>query len=193
LVFPKPVKYVSTLDEAIKATATIKTKNGHGSGFIASENGYLITNYHVVADSTKLEVILNDGSIHKAQVLQVNKDIDLAILKIEKTGLMPFMLQDTPSFSLGKEVYVIGTPSAEDLSQTLSKGIISSIRKQADGSKLIQTDASVNSGSSGGPLVDKSGSLLGVVNSKLVGLGVEGISFAIPASMIMPTLKLVYK
>lgn len=190
---PNPVKQVSSLEDAVSATVTIKTKAGHGSGFLISENGYLITNYHVVADTSKLEVILNDGSRLKATLIQFNKDADIAILKINKNGLTPFKLPDAEAVSIGKEIFAIGTPSAEDLSQTLSKGIISSIRKQNDGSKLIQTDASVNSGSSGGPLVDKSGNLLGVVNAKLVGIGVEGISFAIPVSTVIPSLKLSYK
>jgi hypothetical protein len=189
----RPTKAVTSLQEAVEATATIKTKSGHGSGFLISEDGYLITNYHVIADSAKLEVILNNGTKYNARIIQYNKDADLAILKIEKTGLLPFQLPENESLSLGKEIYVIGTPSAEDLSQTLSRGIISSIRKQSDGSKLIQTDASVNSGNSGGPLVDKMGNLLGVVNANLIGIGVEGISFAIPASKMIPALKLSYK
>jgi len=74
------------------------------------------------------------------------------------------------------------------LSQTITKGIIYSIRKQANGSRIMQTDASINLGNSGGPLIDKEGNLLGIVNAKLVGVGVEGISFAIPADEIAKCL-----
>lgn len=189
----KPARFVSSLEEAVEASLTVKSKSGHGSGFLISENGHIITNYHVVADSSKLEVVLNDGSKYKATVLQVSKDADLAILKIEKKGLIPFNISETDILDIGKEVFAIGTPKAEDLSQTLSKGIISSVRKQSNGSKIIQTDTKVNSGNSGGPLVDKEGKLLGVVNAKLTGIGTEGISFAIPSSVILPTLNIVFK
>lgn len=186
-------KFVTSLQEAVSASVTITTKNGHGSGFLISEDGYLITNYHVVADSANLEVVLNDGTKYKARLIQYNKDVDLALLKIEKNGFIPFSIMESESVSIGKDIFVIGTPTAQDLSQTISKGIISSIRKQSNGSKIIQTDASINRGNSGGPLVDKNGNLLGVVNAKLIGVGVEGISFAIPASTIVNALKIQYK
>lgn len=189
----RPTKFVSSLQEAVEATTTITTKSGHGSGFIISEDGYIITNYHVVADSSNLEVILNNGTKYKTRVIQYNKDSDLALLKIEKSGLTPFSIIDSESPNLGKDIFVIGTPTAMDLSQTITKGIISSIRNQTNGSKIIQTDASVNRGSSGGPLVDKNGKLLGVVNAKLVGYGVEGISFAIPSTIIVTALKIEFK
>lgn len=184
----KAPAYVSSIEQAVQASVTVKTKNGHGSGFFVSENGYVVTNYHAISDSSKLEIIMSDGSKHPAKIIRFDKTSDLALLKIEKNGIVPFnFLLDTP-VSMGKEIYVIGTPSAEDLSQTLTKGIISSIRKQANGSRIMQTDASINLGNSGGPLIDKEGNLLGIVNAKLVGVGVEGISFAIPADEIAKCL-----
>ena len=192
-VISQPLKFVANLQEAVSASVTIKTKSGHGSGFLISEDGYLITNYHVVADSTDLEIILNDGTKHKARLIQYNKDADLVLLKIEKNGFIPFSITESESINIGKDIYVIGTPTAQDLSQTLSKGIISSFRKQSNGSKIIQTDASINRGNSGGPMVDKNGKLLGVVNSKLIGFGVEGISFSLPANTIAAALKIQFK
>lgn len=192
-IISQPSKFVANLQESVDASTTIKTKSGHGSGFLISEDGYLITNYHVVADSTDLEIILNDGTKHKARLMQYNKDADLALLKIEKNGFIPFSITDSESINIGKDIYVIGTPKAQDLSQTISKGIISSYRKQSNGTKIIQTDASINRGNSGGPMVDKNGKLLGVVNAKLIGYGVEGISFAIPASTIAAALKIQFK
>jgi len=180
--------YVSSIEQAVQSSVTIRTPKGHGSGFFVSENGYIVTNYHVIADTAKLEVILNDGSKLKPKIVRLNKESDLALLKIEKNNIVPFKISDTESTGMGKEIYVIGTPSAEDLSQTLTKGIISSIRKQANGSKIIQTDASISRGNSGGPLIDKEGKLLGIVNAKLIGMGIEGISFAMPASEITKSL-----
>lgn len=193
IVLPQTSKYVSDLKEAVAASVTIVTKSGHGSGFFISEDGYLITNYHVIADSTNLEIVLNDGSKCKGKLIQFNKDADLALLKIDKIGFIPFSIADNDIARMGRDIYVIGTPTAKDLSQTITKGIISSIRKQPDGTKVIQTDASVSRGNSGGPLVDKSGTLLGVVNAKLIGWGIEGISFAIPTSQIANTLKIKFK
>lgn len=189
---PAPKKTVGSMEDAVGACVTIKTAAGHGSGFIISENGFIITNYHVVADSSKLEIILNESKF-KATILNVNKEADLALLKIEKTGLIPFDASGNVTYDIGNEVYAIGTPEAEDLSQTVSKGIISSVRKQANGSKLIQTDVSINKGNSGGPLVDNNGKLIGVVNSKLSGVGTEGISFVIPLDIVLKALKISYK
>lgn len=189
----KPVRFVSSLEEAVAASLTVKSKQGHGSGFLISENGYVVTNYHVVADSTNLQVILNDGSTYSARVLNVNKTADLALLKIEKSGLIPFNILAVNMPDIGEDVFAIGTREAEDLSQTISKGIISSIRSQSNGSKIIQTDAKVNSGNSGGPLVDGKGNILGIVNAKLKGVGIEGIGFSIPSEMIVPALNIDFK
>jgi S1-C subfamily serine protease len=189
----KASSYVSSIEQAVQASVTVKTKNGHGSGFFISEDGFIVTNYHVVSDSSKLEVIINDGLKYPAKIIRINKTSDLALLKIEKNSIIPFDFSGKSQAAMGNEIYVIGTPSAEDLSQTLSKGIISSIRKQANGSKIIQTDASISLGNSGGPLIEKGGNLLGIVNAKLVGMGVEGISFAIPANEITRCLALKLK
>lgn len=192
IVINKPKNYVKSLEDAVMASVTITSKNGHGSGLIISEDGLIATNYHVIADSTLLEVILNDGNKHKTTIVQINKEADLAILKIDKTGLKPFLISDSNNIEIGKDVFAIGTPKATDLSQTISKGIISALRTSSNGSKIIQTDSKVNSGNSGGPLVDTEGNLIGVVNAKHSGLGVEGISFAIPANIILPSLNIKY-
>jgi hypothetical protein len=187
-----PSKFVSDIDQAVNSSLTVKTKSGHGSGFVIGENGYIITNYHVISDSSKLEVIFNDGTKHLAKIIRINKDIDLALLKVNASGLVPFRIAENLNSSIGSEIFAIGTPSAVDLNQTLSKGIISSFRKTNE-TKLIQTDASVNGGNSGGPLIDKEGNLIGVVSSKIVGKGVEGLAFAIPSSDIFKSLNIQYK
>lgn len=184
---------VSSIEQAVEASVTIKTKDGHGSGFLISDDGYIITNYHVISDSAKLEVILHDGTKIPTRIIRYNKEADMALLKIEKKNFVPFMIPEAETAVIGREIYVIGTPSAQDLSQTLTKGIISSVRKQSNGSKVIQADASISPGNSGGPLIDKDGKLLGVVNAKLVGMGVEGISFAMPVNEITKALMLKLK
>lgn len=192
ILIPRPVAYVDDLPQSIKSSLTIKTKDKHGSGFVVSSNGYILTNYHVVADTTGLTVVLNDESEHDAEVIRASKVYDLALLKIDATDLVPFEINDSRDIGIASEVYAVGTPSGGDLSQTISKGIISGIRKMQD-SKLIQTDASINSGNSGGPLVTKDGRLVGVVSSKLKGFGVEGVAFGIPSYEIVDRLKIRYE
>jgi len=188
-----PKLFAKSLEQAAQATMTVKNKSGHGSGFFVSEDGYIITNYHVITDTNKLEIITSEGVKYPAKVERFNKDYDLALLKIEKTGMLPFSLKNLTTYGMGKDVYIIGTPSAEDLSQTLTRGIVSSVRKSSNGSKLIQTDASINGGSSGGPMINKDGQLIGVANAKLVGTGIEGIAFGIPEKEIFRALVIVVR
>lgn len=183
-------KYASTIPEAIKSSVTIKNKNGHGSGFLISSDGYIVTNYHVVSDSSKFKVVLNDESEHDVEVIRVSKIYDLALLKIKTDNQIPLKISTSTNFDIASEIYAVGTPSAQDLSQTISKGIISGIRKTDTNSKLIQTDASVNAGNSGGAIISKDGMVLGVVSSKLKGFGIEGVAFGIPAYEIFDRLKI---
>jgi serine protease Do len=192
-ILPKSELSNNSLKNARNATVTIVTKSGHGSGCIVSRTGHIVTNYHVVAEAAgkdkKIEVILSTGEKYQANIVRVNDDIDLALLSItDASNLAYFQLPETESFEVGDEVFAIGTPKSLELSQTLSKGIISGLRKLPDNTKLIQTDVSVNSGNSGGSLVGKDGKLYGIVNSKLMGEGVEGIAFCIPAHEIRRAL-----
>ncbi len=189
LYIPKTDKYASTLSEAVKSSVTIKNKNGHGSGFFISNNGYVITNYHVVADTSDLKVVMNDESIQDVKIIRFSKLHDLALLKIDASGVIPLKINES-EIEVATEIYAIGTPLAEDLAQTISKGIISAIRKTSETSKLIQTDASVNAGNSGGAIVNKSGLLIGVVSSKMKSFGIEGLAFGIPGYEILNYLKI---
>jgi len=181
---------VDNLNNAAKSVVTIKVKKGHGSGCVISNDTYIITNYHVVSDTaSKIEVILEDGSKYPAKVIRVNPLYDLAIIKTQPLKLKPFEIKSSNQISIGSEVYSIGTPSDIELGQTIAKGIISG--KRSFGKQtLIQTDVSINRGNSGGALVNKSGVLVGIVASKLVGIGVEGIGFAIPSYFIKEALKI---
>ena len=193
ITIPAEDTVVSNLPQAIKSSLTVKTKKGFGSGFVISSNGYFLTNFHVISDTTDLKVVLNDGSEHKVDVVRVSKVHDLALLKMNVGGLIPFALNPSKDIEVATEIYAVGTPTAEDLSQTISKGIISGIRKNADGSKLIQTDASINSGNSGGPMDTKDGKVYGIVSSKIKGFSVEGVAFGIPAYTIMDKLNIEFK
>lgn len=183
-------KYVNSLNEAISSTVTIKTKDGHGSGFIVSNDGYIVTNYHVVSDTADLMVVLNDEREFKPEILRISKIHDLALLKINADSLIPFQISTSKDIEIAKDIYAVGTPSGEDLSQSITKGIISGVRNIENGSKLIQTDASINGGNSGGVLIDKNAVVIGVVSSKLKGYSIEGVAFGIPAYELIEKLKI---
>lgn len=188
---PEAAKYVEDLGASIKSSVTIIRKDdGHGSGFIVTEGGYIITNYHVVSGSQEdLEVVLNNGNRHKGTVVRSSKTADVALIEIDVNGLVPFKLS-TKEAGIADDIYAVGTPTAQDLGQSISRGIVSGIRSGDGDTKLIQTDASINGGNSGGALVNKQGEVLGVVQAKVKGFGVEGIAFGIPTEVVIEKLKL---
>jgi len=181
------------LAEAIKACVTITNSDkSHGSGFFINDN-LLITNYHVVAGYDTVIVIANDGTKHEGVVVRKSENFDLAIIETKgynSSYCLP--LSNIRSAELGEEIYAIGTPSSIEFTQTLSKGIISG-RRTTETVDLIQTDVSINSGNSGGPIVDFKGILIGVVNGKLVGNNIDGIGFGIPSEKLVQYLKLKLK
>ncbi|GAB3589466.1 S1C family serine protease [Hymenobacter daeguensis] len=174
---------------AAKSVVIVETSDGHGSGCIISGDGYIVTNAHVVGEEETVKVLLADGLELKGKVVRVNPDMDLALVKIESDGLTAFQLPSTSTAEIGADVFAIGTPADKELGQSISKGIISG-RRRIDGHALLQTDVSINGGNSGGALVGRSGQLLGIVNAKLVGRGIEGIGFAIPAEQVSEALQL---
>jgi S1-C subfamily serine protease len=111
------------------------------------------------------------------------------LIQIEAENLVPFRIS-TNSAQIAEEIYAVGTPTAEDLGQSISRGIVSGVRSGDGGTKLIQTDASINGGNSGGAMINKQGEVLGVVQAKVKGFGVEGIAFGIPAEIVVEKLRL---
>ncbi len=184
--------FVENASQAIQSSVTVKNKNGHGSGFIISSDGYILTNYHVISKKEELQVVMNSKDIFDFEIVRVDKQNDLALLKIDTTNLVPFKLNSESKIKLATDIFAVGTPSAVDLSQSISQGIISGIRKGDNQSKLIQTDASINGGNSGGAIINKEGLVLGIVKSKVKGIGVEGVAFGIPANIALEKLKLNY-
>ena len=174
---------------AARCVVTVETSDGHGSGCIISADGYIVTNAHVVGQEDQVKVLLPDGIEAKAKVIRVNAEMDLALIKIEVDGLSGFQLPSASTADLGSDVFAIGTPADKELGQSITKGIISA-RRKIEGHTLLQTDVSINGGNSGGALVARTGQLLGIVNAKLVGRGIEGIGFAIPAEQVTEALQL---
>lgn len=182
------------LNAAVKSCVTIKAKGGHGSGFIISDDGYLITNYHVVNGVSSVDVVLNNKTVVTGTVERVDQIIDLALIKIDTAGVevdgLPISLDK--SIPLGNTIFAIGTPENVALGQTISKGIISGVR-ESNGFEYIQTDVSINRGNSGGALINEKGNVIGIVSSKFVGFATEGIGFVIPAYYISEKLGVVFK
>ncbi len=192
IVITRPTVSTTSVEIAKSATATIKGKNGFGSGCVISQDGYIITNFHVVAGETDLQVLTDDERTLPAKLVRYSTSSDLALLKVDATFDAAYVLSNDKNYGISDEVFAIGTPTSIELGQTISKGIISSIRKVRK-SEYIQTDVSVNSGNSGGALIKKSGEMIGVVTSKVKGLGIEGIAFCIPSSIVFSSLNLNYK
>ena len=153
-------KFISRTGEIEKASVTIRTSGGHGSGFLISEPGYVLTNHHVVSGSKQVIVIVA-GAKHKATVVRSNPARDVALLKLDSDyDFEPMHINSNP-VRLGEEIYVVGTPLDEQLEFSISRGIISA-RRTLNQKIYYQTDAAVNPGNSGGPVFDSSGNVIGI-------------------------------
>src|SRR2546423_15278973 len=156
-----------------------------GSGFIINANGYIVTNNHVVDGATQLQVKLSDGRELPARVVGRDPKTDLALLKVEATGLPVIPLGDSAALQVGEPVMAIGNPFG--LEQTVTTGIVSATGRVIGSGpydNFIQTDASINPGNSGGPLINARGEVIGI-NTAIFsrGGGSVGIGFAVPSSL----------
>ena len=155
---------------------------GFGSGVIMSSQGYIITNAHVLEDASSCQVQLHDRSRYQAELIGIDLFSDLAVLKIDANGLVPAKWGDSDEASVGSIVWAIGSPYRYE--QTVTSGILSGKDRPGDKTRkqnLLQTDAAVNPGNSGGPLVDANGDVIGI-NTSIYGESFQGISFAVPSS-----------
>lgn len=167
---------------------------GVGTGIVVDSNGYILTNSHVVSDgkAKTVNVLFNDGSSEEGKVYWSDSQLDLAIVKVNKTGLSPAELGDSDKVSTGDLAIAIGNPLGLDLQRTVTQGIISGLDRTIKTEKatmtgLIQTDASINSGNSGGPLLNESGEVIGI-NTAKTSEG-ESLGFAIPINQAKPIIE----
>ena len=164
---------------------------GSGSGVIISADGYIVTNNHVVAGAEKLKVYLQDGTEYEAELIGTDSYTDLAVIKIAAENLPAAVLGSSNESMVGDTVYAIGNPLGV-LATSVSKGIVSGLDREItlDNKQmtLMQVNASVNPGNSGGGLFNADGELIGIVNSKASGNNVEGIGFAIPMDTAKPVI-----
>ncbi len=179
------------IEKAMQSSITIKTKTGHGSGFLISSDGLILTNYHVAEDSVDMQGIFQEGLTLPLKIIAFDKKTDVALCKIAGKGYKPLPL-DTNKVNkkIGSDVIAIGTPQDIKLGQTVTKGIISGLREIKE-NIYIQTDVSINSGNSGGMLINKNGEVIGIVSAKIKGEGVEGLGFAIPIKLALKSLNII--
>ena len=194
--------YASQVNSVVAISTTIQSgySSGHssGSGFILTENGYVITNYHVVEDATAIDVVMHDGNEYPAELVGKDSSNDLAVLKIEATGLPAVKLGVSKNLVIGDMVVAIGNPLGK-LASTQTVGYVSGIDREVStgGSittiSMIQTDAAINPGNSGGPLFNMYGEVIGITTAKYSGTtgsgaSIEGIGFAIPIDDVEPLI-----
>ena len=172
------------------------TQVASGSGFVYkkdSKNGYILTNNHVIEDANKIVVTYIDGSETEAELVGRDEFSDVAVLKVKAdTVLEVAEIGSSDDAEIGDTVFTVGAPLGKEYMGTITKGIVSGVNRKvsvklSSGSYLmetIQTDATINSGNSGGPLCNISGQVIGITSSKLVGEGVEGMGFSIPINTV---------
>ncbi|MEO5717561.1 MAG: trypsin-like peptidase domain-containing protein, partial [Chthoniobacterales bacterium] len=165
-------------------------QNSLGSGVIVTKEGHIITNNHVVDQVDEIEVVLSDGRTKKARLIGADKELDLAVLKVDELGVQPLKLGDSDAVQAGDFVLAVGNPFGFD--ETVTDGIISSKGRpnRVDGfGDYLQTDAAINPGNSGGPLINLSGEVVGI-NTAIISRsgGSQGIGFAIPSNTVKMAL-----
>lgn len=185
------------LERACGSVVTISAENPDaveiGSGVIVSSDGYIVTNAHVVEQANRVTVGFYDGRKKEAVVIRVSDDVDLALLKVAVTGLTAAEFATSDPCYVGQTVYAVGTPANTQYGFTVSKGIISYVNRfvSLDGGHtaldMLQTDAAINYGNSGGPLLNAAGQVVGVVTTRLTG-AYQGVSFAVPSDTVVPIL-----
>lgn len=180
----------SSIRQLVKSVVTVEHKNGHGSGFIISNDGYILSNFHVIKGNSNINIRLNESITLKAEIVRTNPEFDLVLLKVDAEDLLPLIMGNSDSLEIGEEVIAIGTPEDISLGQSVSKGIVSG-KRRIEGQVFIQTDVSVNPGNSGGPLINQKGEVVGIVSRKIIGKGIEGIAFGIPILVALEKLNII--
>lgn len=186
---PRPLR--QCYEQVSPAVVKVSTPSGLGSGFLTNENGFLITNYHVIEKETKITITLFEegpGGFEKKQfkkvrIVAINPFVDLALLKIETDEPVSFpyvSLGQSKSVTVGQSCLAVGNPLG--LERTLSEGAITTVSRAFEGLVYIQTNADINPGNSGGPLFNMSGQVIGVTNMGAIFFG--GLGFAIPVDAV---------
>ncbi|WP_290773465.1 trypsin-like peptidase domain-containing protein [Anaerofustis sp.] len=197
----KVVQSVTPAVVGIETTAVSKDmfnreseSSGVGTGFIVDTNGIIVTNQHVVSDNPKnINVTLKDGTSYDAKVIYASTTVDLAVIKIDAKNLPVINFGDSEKINIGQTAIAIGNPMGLTFERTVTQGIVSALNRSIAvdtntiAEDLIQTDASINAGNSGGPLLNLAGEVIGI-NTYKIQSG-EGLGFAIPINIVKPIIK----
>lgn len=165
-----------------------------GSGIIMSEDGYIITNAHVVEGATSLKVMTSDGETYEAQLIGSDTVTDLAVVKIDATGLTAAEFGSSEDLRVADKVMAIGNPGGHELSSSVTIGYVSALNRAISNNttgytmEYIQTDAAINPGNSGGALINEYGQVVGINSAKISATGYEGLGFAIPIDTAQPII-----
>lgn len=182
----------AVVEVVVSATAEnmwgqLQPTQGAGSGVIVKEDGYIATNYHVIKRATKVQVTLHNGDTYQAQIIGSDPENDIAVIKIDAKDLKTVKIGDSSKVEVGDLAVAIGNPLGQ-LGGTATSGIISALSRtlNIEGTTLtlLQTDAAINGGNSGGGLFNGRGELIGIVESKASAVGVEGLAFALPINSV---------
>jgi len=184
--------YSKTIDSVVSISCTLEDGSASGTGVVLTQTGYIVTNSHVVEDATAISVLLTDGRTLTARIVGTDPISDLAVLWVDAEDLTPAQFGDSSSLRVGDVAVAIGDPLGIELRGTMTDGIISAInRNVTTGGRtltLIQTNAALNSGNSGGPLLNSYGQVIGINTMKIGAFtdsaGVEGLGFAIPSTTV---------
>ena len=186
--------YTECFDSVVGVKATVRGRMGYywGTGIIMSEDGFILTNQHIVSGTDNASIILPDGTEHDALLVGEDTSMDIAVLKIEASGLKPAVFGNSGELRVGDSVAAIGNPLTDSLSGTMTNGIISAIDRYVSTNgnpmMLLQTNAALNEGNSGGPLFNMYGQVVGITNMKMSNpvsdVSVEGLGFAIPSATV---------
>ena len=185
--------YDRSIGSVVSITCATPTGGSSGTGVVLAKNGYIVTNCHVVEDANAITVQLSDDRVFRASLVGADSTSDLAVLYVDAQDLTPAEFGDSENLRVGDTVCAIGDPLGTELRGTMTNGIISAINRDITTSgrtmTLIQTNAALNSGNSGGPLIDSFGHVIGI-NTMKIGdymnaAGVEGLGFAIPSATVV--------
>lgn len=187
-----PDIYDKVSPSVVGVSCTLNGGTATGTGIIISSDGYIITNAHVIEDAKSVMIVDSNSEQYQASVVGYDTQTDLAVLKIEAEGLVACEFGISDELRIGELVVAIGNPLGFDLYGTITDGIISGLNRTLtigeNTMNLIQTNASINSGNSGGPLIDAYGRVIGITSAKVASLYGEGLGFAIPIDEALPII-----
>lgn len=171
--------FSEVIQDSLKSVVSVLTDQGQGSGAIITEDGDIVTNFHVIQRARVVKVLDYDKVLHNVKLIGFDRDYDIAVLRIMSNETFEALdFGDSDDVKIGQTVVALGNPYGLDF--TATQGIISARRIASDGKEYIQVDVPINPGNSGGPIIDASGDVIGIANFKIS--GAEGVGFAIPSN-----------